>query len=309
MGSGSGGVKKRIARFEEVRSGGWDPDARIKDMEIDGVAAEVLYPSLAMMLFAYDDDGRYQSACFRAYNDWLAEYCSAYPHKLVGVALISTVDIDDAANELKRAAGIGLKGAAISAYKPDNGHYGLPMYDPFWREAESLGMPVSLHSYTGGQPLIAVNFLVDYSLATQHVQRSLAFMTLSGVFERFPSLKVVSAENDVGWAGHLLERMDWAHEHKGIRWGKPLKSLPSEQMRSHVYYTFMRDSAGVLTRNLVGINNLMWCSDYPHDDSTWPESQKVVAEQFKNIPERDRVKITCLNAARLYGLPEAQQGR
>ncbi len=298
--------KTTRSRIEDVPKGAWDPDARVKDMEVDGVVAEVLYCTLAMRIFGYNNDPEYQAACFRAYNDWLGEYCSAHPNQLIGVALISTVDIEEATNELKRAASLGLKGAAVSAYKSDDKNYGLPMYDPFWREAEHLGIPVSLHSYTGGQPMVALNFLVDYSLAPHHMQRSLAFITLGGVFERFPKLRVVSAENDAGWAGHLLERMDWAHERKGIRWGQPLKSLPSEQARSHVSYTFMRDAASVLTRDLVGVGNLMWCSDYPHDDCTWPDSREVVARQFKDISEGDRVKITCLNAARLYGIPVSQ---
>lgn len=302
LGSAGRMLTTRTTLFDEVRLGGWDPHERIKDMGKDGMYAEVLYPSLAMGLFSYHSDGAYQAACFSAYNDWLAEYCSAAPDRLIGLALISLADLQAAIKEMWRAARLGFRGLLIAGATQAQSHYGQPKYFPFWAEAQTLGIPISLHSFTGSQFMEEGHALLDYGLAHFHVQRSIVHMLFGGVFQHFPGLRVVSVENDAGWAAHLLERLDWTHEHKGIRLGKPLSSLPSDQMRQHVSYTFSRDKAAIVTRKLIGVDNLMWASDYPHDDSTWPESHKVVYEQFKGVGPEDTQKMTCLNAARLYNI-------
>ena len=133
----------------EVRRSGWDPVERIKDQDVDGVDAEVLYPTLAMPLFGLAD-AELQPACFRIYNDWLSEYCSYNSARLVGIGLISLFDIAGAIREMERCRKLGLRGAMIWGAAPRERPYGAH-YDPFWQAASELNMPLSLHVLTGGE--------------------------------------------------------------------------------------------------------------------------------------------------------------
>ena len=210
QGTGAGKKPEELPQFfqestyKDARPGGWDPAERVKDMDIDGVEAEVIYTTLGFRLF-WLTDGEFQRACFRAYNDWLAEYCSYAPNRLAGLAMITLVDIDEAVKGLRRCAGIGLKGAMIWASPPDDMPYHDSRYDPFWNAAQELGMPLSLHSITGFGPesrLIVKDPIDRYVRSTvlcHEVQRSLTTLIFGGVMERFPNLKFVSAENEVGW--------------------------------------------------------------------------------------------------------------
>ncbi len=288
-------------RFEEGQRGGWDPDARIDDMAVDGIEAEVLYPNLAMRLYGLQDQGL-QAACFRAYNDWLAEYCAAHPKRLYGVALISLYDIEGAVAELARANEMGLIGAAIWADPPEQMTFLDQRQDAFWAEAQDRQIPVSLHTFTGRNREMNDVFLARYTCVTQRVQESIADIIFSRVLERFPRLRLVSAENDVGWVAYLLQRMDYGYLRKGPRHFERFESglLPSEQFRRNVACTFMQDAVGMRTLGFVGSEVLMWASDYPHDDSTWPESQRIIDEMFQGIADEDRRKIVYSNAVDLY---------
>lgn len=135
--------------IDAARPGGWDPVERLKDMDADGVEAAVLYTSQGFRLFALDDPP-YQEACFRAYNDWLAEYCKEAPHRLFGIAMVSLFDIDHAVAEIRRCREMGLRGAMIWGVPPEELPFDDARYEPFWSEAEALAMPLSLHIATGG---------------------------------------------------------------------------------------------------------------------------------------------------------------
>ncbi len=286
---------------EEGRRGGWDPAARLEDMAIDGIEAEVLYPSLAMLVYSMED-GQLQAACFRAYNDWLAEFCAASPHQLYGVGLVSMYDVEDGIRELGRLVKLGLRGVAIWGTPPEACSFASNRYDPFWAEAQDLQTPVSLHCFTGKTQDWRANFLASYTVTTHLIQVSLATLIFTGVFERFPNLKVLSVENDIGWVPYLLQRMDYGYVRKGKRRGLTFASgrLPSAQFRSNVGCTFMTDEVGIGALDIIGSDVLLWATDYPHDDSTWPESQKVLEAQFAGIPAEDRGKIVFTNAVNLY---------
>jgi predicted TIM-barrel fold metal-dependent hydrolase len=136
------------------------------------------------------------------------------------------------------------------------------------------------------------------------IQRSIAAMIFGGVFERHPDLIVLSVESDIGWIGNFLERMD--HAFGRFRFlqgtgGVSADRLPSDYFHRNVRATFMRDKTGLATRHQIGLGNILWSSDYPHADSTWPESQKVIAEQFAGVPEGEKRRILSENAAALYG--------
>ena len=292
---------RREGRFDkDIRKGGWDPHERRKDMEADGVEAEVLYPTFAMRMFAVKD-ADFQRALFQAYNTWVKDYCSYYPDRLKALGMIPLNDIEVGIGEMKRCKELGLCGAMIAISASEDKDYGSKTFDPFWAAAQELDMPVSLHILTESKPPSQISW-ADGATVHVHIQRSLANMVFGGVFYRFPKLKVISAENDAGWAAHYLQHMDYIFvKRRNIRhMDIPFTTPPSEYFRRGVYLTFMRDLSVVPMREKVGVDNLMWASDYPHQDSTWPHSQEMIHKLFDGIPAAERRKMVAENAAKLY---------
>ncbi|MEE9285608.1 MAG: amidohydrolase family protein [Dehalococcoidia bacterium] len=292
----------RKGRYGDSRKGGWDPHERLKDMAIDGVDAEVIYPTLAMRMYKVEDV-EFQDGLFRAYNAWLADYCDAYPDRLKGIAVVSLGEIERAMAETRRAAQLGLRGVMVSSTPQENGLYTDPRYDPFWALCQDLDLPVSLHLFTGTKAHVSINhWLVEYTVSPHWVQQSVAALVFGGVFVRFPRLKVISVENDIGWVGTFLERIDHAYE-RHRHWSSTTAGLtrsPSDYFHDHIYLTFMRDHTGIDIRHRIGLGNIMWSNDYPHTDSVWPQSRQVLASLFHGVPEAERRQIVCDNAARLY---------
>jgi predicted TIM-barrel fold metal-dependent hydrolase len=302
----------QASSYKDARRGGWKPADRIKDMDIDGVEAEVIYTTLGFRQF-WMKDAALQRACFRAYNEWLADYCSYAPKRLVGVALISLYDIEDAVKELRRCQRMGLKGAMIWASPPEDRSYGDSLYDPFWAAAQELGVPVSLHSVTGmgpesqgmramGREVKPVDRYVRRVALGDEVKRSLTVFVFSGVLERFPRLKLVSAENEVSWLPFVLQRWDQAFDDFRYMAPVPLKAKPSDYFHRQIYATFIDDPIGVKNRHQIGIENMMWSSDYPHTASSWPHSREIVGRDFAGVPEDEKWTIVRKNAIRLYNL-------
>jgi predicted TIM-barrel fold metal-dependent hydrolase len=290
--------------YTGVRPSAWDPVERIKDQERDGVMGEVLYPSLAMQLFQLED-GELRGACFRAYNGWLAEYCSHSPKRLAGIALIALDDPARGAAELERAAKEGLKGAMIWGEPPADRPYADSAYDRFWATAQDLGSPVSLHILTERKSTAdrSTGVMTYYPSLHHGVQTSLAGLIFGGVLERFPRLQVVSVENDIGWIPHYLQRMD--HSYAKFRYlekEEVVPNPPSFYFHRQVRATFQDDRVGVVTREYVGLDNLMWASDFPHSDSTWPRSREVIERDFAGVPASEVRKIVADNTASVYGL-------
>jgi predicted TIM-barrel fold metal-dependent hydrolase len=301
--------------YEAARPSGWDPVERIKDQQIDGVDAEVLYTTLGMPLFGLDDTDL-QRACFHVYNEWLADFCAHNPKRLIGTALISLEDIALGVKELEHCAKRGLKGAMIWGSPPKDKPYSSTVYDPLWQAASECRMPLSLHVITGkgkDSDLSKVNDALTggagrvsmgeiYANLIHEVQQSLSSIIFGGVLERFPKLIIVSAENDVGWVPHYMYRLDHAWEKFNAIMPNPLPMKPSEYIRRQMFATFQDDPVGPAAYKLFGAANYMWASDFPHTDSTWPESHKVVERDFAGVPEEIRRKIVYDNAATLYGI-------
>lgn len=295
-------AEKMAAGYPGVRPSGWDPAERIKDQERDGVSAEVLYPSLAMGLYQLED-GALRAASFRAYNDWLADYCSYNPRRLAGIALISLDDAAEGAAELERATGRGLKGALIWGAPPADRPYGDPSYEVFFTAAQDLAMPVSLHILTerrGGAGFASV--MKSYPSLHHSVERSISDLIFSGVLERYPRLQLVSVENDIGWIPHYLQRLDHAYEKYRYLERQAIPNPPSYYFHRQVHATFQDDRVGVLMRQFIGVDNLMWASDFPHSDSTWPRSREVIERDFAGAPAPERRRTTAENAAALYAI-------
>ena len=312
QGIGAGKKPEELPKFfeestyKDARPGGWDPAERIKDMDLDGVEADVIYTTMGFRIF-WLADAALQYACFRAYNDWLGEYCSYAPNRLAGLALIPLYDVEDGIKELRRCAKLGLKGGMIWCSPPQDRSYSSPTYDPFWAEAQDLNMPLSLHSITGVGPesrLIVKDPLDRYLRSTvlaHEVQRTFTTLIFSGVLERFPRLRFVSAENEVGWLSFFLQKLDQAQDEYRYLYPNTLELKPTEYFRRQCYATFIDDPVGVATREFIGVDNIMWSSDYPHTVSTWPHSQEIVERDLHGVPQEEKHKIVRGNAARLYG--------
>jgi len=315
IGLGAGRTPEELAAFlktgtyADARPGGWDPAQRLPDMELDGVEAEVLYTTLGFRLFWLKDAGL-QRACFRVYNDWLAAYCSYAPKRLKGLALISLYDPKEGAQELERCAKLGLKGAMIWCSPPADQPYSSEIYDPFWAAAQDLDMPVSLHAITGMERIpweySAEKRAMRSTVPPHEIEKSFSILILSGVLERFPRLKIVSAENNCGWLPYYLQRMDRGFARFGpsgtvTPWPTKLTLKPSEYFRRQMYCTFIDDSFGVASRHWIGVDNVMWSSDYPHTASTWPHSRDIIERDFKDVSEVEKRKIVRENVAKLYG--------
>jgi len=288
--------------YEAARPSGWDPVERIKDQEIDGVEAEVLYTTLGMPLFGLND-ADLQRACFTTYNDWVAEFCASNPKRLYGISLISLEDIDQGVKELERTHKNGMRGAMIWGSPPADKPYSSRVYDKFWQAASELQMPLSLHVITGKGKESEINFeqiSTFYMSLIHEVQRSLTSIIFGGVLERFPKLTIVSAENDTGWLPHFMYRMDHAYDKFRAMEKEPLPMKPSEYVRRQMWATFQDDPIGPATYKIFGENNYMWASDFPHTDSTWPESRQWIAKDFAGVPEAVTKKIVFDNAVKLY---------
>jgi predicted TIM-barrel fold metal-dependent hydrolase len=297
------------AGYSAARPGGWDPNARLEDMAIDGVSAEVLYPSLGLGLY-WIQDPAFQEACFRAYNDWLIEYCSAHPERLIGISMISMWNIEHAVAELRRCADAGLRGAMIWLRPPDSHSFMNAENDAFWAAAAEMDQPVALHiltdyGWTKWRVETAPTGPQRYksSVMMQHeIEMALFDIIFSGVLERFPDLKIVSVENEYNWLASLLVRMDKGYERFRREQPLELTMRPSDYVRRQVRATFFNDALGPLTLPYIGADLLMWSSDYPHQNSTWPHSRQVIERDLGNLSADDREKLVSRNVIELHKL-------
>lgn len=292
-------------RFEiDVPRASWDPQVRLEAIQRDGVEAEVLYPTISLSIFGNRDLG-FVSACMEAYNRWLVDFCSVAPSRFKGVGLIMMNDIGMACAQVERVRQLGLSGVMVPLRPQTDVSYSSDVYDPVWARAQALDLPVTMHIFTEPQNAPSRDMaqaFAEWVTKPANIQRTIAEMIFSGVFERFPDLRIVSAENDIGWIAHFLERMDHRLTRKRYAMydNPPLALMPSEYFRRNVGATFMDDPAGVVTRGLAGVGNLMWSSDYPHHESTWPDSRGVFERLFVDVAGHDRRRILAENAAELY---------
>ena len=290
--------------------GGSDPVARLHDIWVDGTAADVLYPTAGLSVLQLEDQALQEASC-RAYNDWWSEFVSVDPARLVGLAMIATVDMKRAVEELTRARERGLRGAIMWTSPPEGDSFFDPRYEPLWAAAEDLQMPISLHILAGRRAstgLSAWNTDVEHTFFFTfenrlELQRSVCELIAAEVFERHPGLRVVAAEGGIEYAATLERRLD-----SGFKsfWGKrtKLSMLPSEYFRRNVYCTFITDPVGLNNIRFTGADHFMWSSDYPHGAASWPRSQETIDEEAgaAGLDAATIRKLTCTNAAELYGI-------
>jgi predicted TIM-barrel fold metal-dependent hydrolase len=296
--------------YKDMRPGSYDPKARLEDMDLDGVDAEVLYFGGPVTSLSKDPDLR--TYVVRAYNDWMLELSKAAPTRLVGLAHIPLLDLDEAMAELKRVAKLGLKGFHVDPFPDERGGKALwdPAYEPFWSLVAETGMPMSFHIvgprnqnvsavFQNPTPGVKETFIAIAPLSIVEVVSTLTF---TGILDRHPTLRYVLVECGIGWIPYFIERMDQTFA-KHRFWTKSvIKEKPSFYWYRQGHATFIQDLAGVAERHRAGLKNIMWSTDYPHSDSTWPKSRDALAQHFEGVPAAERDLIAGGNAARLYGL-------
>ena len=292
--------------YEDVRLGGMDPHAHVVDMDEDSVAGGVIFPSMGLSIWAIPSSDLL-SAVFRAYNDWLADFCAPYPRRLKGIAMLNVDSIDDAVRELKRAEKLGLAGAMIPQ-RPIFGRYDGAMYEPLWNAAVELDMPLTIHvGTTRWQPTSPTLFgasrgPVEFTNQEYDMKDNVTAMLCAGLFERYPNLKVGVAEYEISWAPYLLNRLDRLYVEFPSKYPVRFKNgaVPSDQFKSNMFISFQEDDLGVELRHYVGVNTLMWGSDYPHAESTFPKSREIVDRILQGVPEDERALIAGENCASVF---------
>ena len=295
---------------DQIRPGGYIPEEHAKDMDIDGIDVDILYPTNGLLLYGVPD-GDLLTAIFKAYNDWLAEFCKAIPSRLKGIAALNIDDVQKGVEELQRCHKMGLVGAMITVYPLESRSYASAEYEPLWAAAQDLGMPLSLHIGTNraipGVPFVDIESPGPAALTNVDywVRMSLAHMIFSGVFERYLDLRVGSVEMELSWVPHFLDRLDYNYTQRpptGEWHTFKDDMLPSDYFHRNVFLSFQEDNLGVKDRDIIGVDNIAWGSDYPHPESTFPRSRQIIEELLADCTNEEKTKIAGGNMARIYHL-------
>jgi predicted TIM-barrel fold metal-dependent hydrolase len=286
-------VRKDGRWDDDVPSGAYDPDARLDYLAKDGVDAEVIFPTIGMMLYPIEDF-KFRWALLRGYNTWLAEaFCAPQKDRFFGIAMLNHEDVDMAIAEVCRVKAMGLSGIMLPLFVDDDAPYWDHRFDPLWAAAIDQQMPVHFHIFTSRAQKLAFASVPQtpgqrFAASAGLVQSVLLDMMAYGVFDRFPGLRVVSVENDAGWAGHLIESSEFRWHRLQILGAPRSKHEPSHYFHHNIRVTFTRDRTAVLTREIIGGKTLMWGSDFPHHMSTWPNSREVLDRHFHDQPREVR---------------------
>jgi len=281
------------------------PELRLADMDRDGVDATVMYGPTDP--FAIEEP-ELRRECYRAYDDWLIEFSSAKPDRLVGVAQLCHEDPAAARDELERVAKLGIRHVNVLAARATPPVY-EPEWEPFWALAEETGIPVAFHLAVDTRRVRVQNSAVERAvfgiMQPMQLMEPIAGLIVTGVLDRHPKLKLVMAESGLAWIPHVIQSLDnqWTKGKQGrLDRGNVSELLPSEYFKRQIWMTFQDDPYGVHMLPLFYEDKVMWASDYPHPASTWPYSREVIDRQLKGIPETLCKKLLCDNARALNGL-------
>jgi predicted TIM-barrel fold metal-dependent hydrolase len=286
-----------------------DPDLRLRDQDLDGVQGEVLYGILGAARRLNDPEAA--TEVIRIYNQWLADFCDTHPERFAGIACVPGHNMNCAIEELER---VGKRGSARGLEIPlqeDMKPLWDPYWEPLWAAVNELGLPVHFHTIgarhpeTQGFPLQVQRaawavYITGFGIKMASVLMSMIF---SGVFEKYPNLRLVIGESGIGWIPYVLEHMDleWEDQFHDLS----LTMKPSDYWRRQCAATYQTDRIGIKLLDELGTENVMWGSDFPHPDGIWPDSQAFIDRELGHLPENVRRKIVCDNAAALYGFSTA----
>ena len=310
-------VKYYPQRWEEVPAKVFDPLERAKALDEDGVDGEVLFPNTPIQNFGFlqGKDPEFELACIQAYNDALAEW-REQSDRFVPLALIPYLGgIETTVAEVERAVKIGHRGIALlcepSTLLPSVPHINDPYWYPLWELCQAADIPVHIHESGGLASAITFPRWDGYTPNQAHSALTVptgAFpaefipnLLFSGILERFPRLKWVSAETGLGWVNYVIEGCDHEWERRSL-WKHGVATRPSELFRRQIYVNFWFEKTGIARRDKISPDNIMWESDYPHTASTYPESWKIIEETLQDVAAEEKRKILCDNAKRVYHL-------
>jgi len=308
--------KSLPTHWRDVPSMIYTADGRMRAMDRDGVSAQVLFPNTAGVGgegFMMKMDPELQKDCVRAYNDYLAEeFYDVAPHRFITLAELPLSSVEAAVAELKHAANRGHRGFLMIGATEQ---YRLPAFadrywDPLWGTAQDLDIPAHFHNVAGAKRLtlgsepgasdmkmLAIGSANSFALSSQ----IFANLLLSGVLERFPKLTFVGAESGIGWVPFVLEACDYEWERNQL-YKNGLKRKPSDVFRQQCYVDFWYEQAGIKLRDFIGVDRILWETDFPHPTSIWPAADKWLKWSFEGVPEEDQHKILVENPKRVYKL-------
>jgi predicted TIM-barrel fold metal-dependent hydrolase len=315
-------------RYEDMIPGCYDPVERVKDMDVDGVQAALCFPSFpgfAGGIFQRADDKELALACVQAWNDFsIDEWCAAAPDRLIPLALLPTWDINLAVKEAERVAAKGAKSVTFpdSPVPLDLPSFHSDYWHPLWDVLGEAGIPASLHfgssSYVPGFSFSAMRAVpgqmvmpdAPFVVAIASFATNLMWTTLdllySGTLQKFPKIQFSLAEGGIGWIPYILERADQTWEKH--RWYQNIDfdTRPSDLFRKHFWGCFIEDEFGVKNRHAIGIDRICMEIDYPHSDSVWPNSRKIAAATFQDVPDDEVEKIVETNARTMLNFPRTK---
>lgn len=294
--------------MEAMRDPGYrDPVARLAAMDRDGVDAEVLYSEVSAFRAFGLVAGDWRPIS-RAFTDHLADFASHDPRRLTVSYQVPIIDIDYAVAEVQRLAALGARSVHLPNFPSEIGlpDYHEPLYDPLWGVLQETGISISHH--LGNRHWLYDIFRRDptpqaaifTSMPALALAEVIAWWILTGTLERFPGLRIVFVEPGLYWIPGFLAGLDRKADGRYDLPGLRLK--PSEYFRRNMFCTFMDDEVGLAQRHEIGIENILWSTDFPHPATTWPNSQETVARQFAAVPTAERDLICAGNASRLYGV-------
>ena len=292
------------------------PELRLADMDRDGVDASVMYGPTDPFVI---DDPELRRAVYQVYNDWLIEFDSASPERLLGVAQLPMDDAEAARDEMQRLAKKGMRLFNVLAARADPPVYD-PSWEPFWAAAEELDVPIAFHlavdvrraprdAPQAANPLVAGAVRTTMNMQGFQLVEPMAGLIFNGVLDRYPKLRLIMAEAGLAWVPHMIQSFDFYNKRLaegrmpgGVTPEHKLAMKPSEYFKRQIWVTFQDDAYGVKMLDLLDEDRVMWASDYPHPASTWPFSQQVIEAQMTHMTPETKRKILCENAVKLYGL-------
>ena len=301
--------------FSEMRPGCWEPTARLADMDIARVERSLCFPTFprfAGQMFLESPDKEIADLCVRAYNDWMIEeWCGPSGGRLIPLGLVQLWDADLAAAEVRRIAAQGVRAITF----PELPSYlGLPsihdrhrFWEPLWRACDETGVTVHMHIGSGSKmPQTSIDAPSGVGVAVTSINAFMALSDwlLSGILARHPNVKIAFSESQVGWMPYVFERCDRVFQ-QSSGWSKidpDVTELPSSYVPGRVYGCFFDDMVGIATRELIGVPQMLFETDYPHQDSTWPRTPEVVAEIAARVSPHELERIMRTNAIELLDL-------
>jgi uncharacterized protein len=294
-------------KFADLHRSGWDSSTRVADQDRDGVDAEIIYASVGMVL-CNAKDPLYKDALFRSYNRWLEEYCGGASERIFGLGQTAILDVDSAIADFQRIKDQGFVGVMMPG-QPILEDYDHVMYDALWECAVDLELPICFHILTSKESAASISQFRGHRLngfmkLIRAIQDLIGLFTLGGVFERNPKLRFVGAEGDAGWLPHYMARMDHAVERHGYGKNGPLlPRMPSEYIRENVWLTFQDDWEAFGCSHRMNSDRLLWANDFPHSDSTWPDSMPMLEKHAECVTQEVKEKILGMNCVDLFNLP------